>query len=423
MAIKRVSDLDPILINRENPRLSAEDLIEVSQYQSGTETYVSKKITYKDLMASVTNDIKDALSAAYQRGMAAKQSIKSPIPLGVIFYMAKRYDQLLDEHPDLSTCFDEFGNNVYPHALSISYVPCDGGTIAPYSRMPNPTSPNYSIKSSLTPLSANYYLEDSYFAKLRDQCMRTELSVDEHVYTTRGGLTMEELRKLYGNGGAAPDVYWGWRYRYWWWGGYWWNRRWWGACHPGYWYRGYYYGGWGWYGAWYRPFCRWHWRWTYRWYNGRKQWYTEKLQLSSTIIVNQSLLYYNANDDIIHLPRLESSYIGNATPESDHTYIDPSLPNIDGWFGGAGTSGAGGAITMNGGGAIAHHNLYDALGWHNYKFDASRLSVGYDENNTGEVIPMTVSLVPYILVKDTNTADVMTELDFSSIDPFRNSEQ
>lgn len=301
--------------------------------------------------------------------MAKTTAVQSALPLGTIFYLAERYDKILEDHPDLSTCFDEFGNMVYPHVLSTSYVPCDGGTIAPYSRMPIPGMQNKSVASEMTPLSANYYLEDTYFNKLKDSCFRTELSVDEHVYTTRGGLSMDQLRKLYGAGGPAPAVYWGWHSRYWWWGGYWYGRRWWGGCHPGYWYGGYWRGGWGWYGYWFRPFVRWHWRWSWRWhpyYPNRKQWYQEKVQLSSTTIVNQSLLYYNTIDDIIHLPRLEQSYIGNATPESDHSYIDPSLPNIDGYWGAAGSSGAGGAVKQTSYGSLPHHNLYDAIGWSAY---------------------------------------------------------
>lgn len=32
---------------------------------------------------------------------------------------------------------------------------------------------------------------------------------------------------------------------------------------------------------------------------------------------------------------------------------------------------------------------------------------------------MTVSLVPYILVKDSNTANVMTSVDFEMLNPFK----
>lgn len=89
-------------------------------------------------MKSIQKDIHGALVSAYQQGMAKTTAVQSPLPLGTIFYLAERYDKILDDHPDLSTCFDEFGNMVYPHVLSTAYVPCDGGTIAPYSRMPIP---------------------------------------------------------------------------------------------------------------------------------------------------------------------------------------------------------------------------------------------------------------------------------------------
>lgn len=64
MAIKRVSDLDPISINNGKQTLQAQDLIEVSEY-SDSGTYVSKKITYNDLMKSIQKDIHGALVSAY----------------------------------------------------------------------------------------------------------------------------------------------------------------------------------------------------------------------------------------------------------------------------------------------------------------------------------------------------------------------
>lgn len=65
MAIKRVSDLDPISINSVKQTLQAQDLIEVSEYSDSTGTYVSKKITYNDLMKSIQKDIHGALVSAY----------------------------------------------------------------------------------------------------------------------------------------------------------------------------------------------------------------------------------------------------------------------------------------------------------------------------------------------------------------------
>ena len=112
MAIKRVCDLDEIVLDSTTQRLQGEDLIEITQFQD-EDRYISKKIKYDTLLSSIVKGVADRLSAVTDR-MIRTTPPASAVPIGAIFYMTQRYDTVLSGSSgyDISACVNEDGELV-----------------------------------------------------------------------------------------------------------------------------------------------------------------------------------------------------------------------------------------------------------------------------------------------------------------------
>lgn len=181
MAIKRVCDLDEIVLDSTTQRLQGEDLIEITQFQD-EDRYISKKIKYDTLLSSIVKGVADRLSAVTDR-MIRTTPPASAVPIGAIFYMTQRYDTVLSGSSgyDISACVNEDGELVNPHVTETSFLPCNGNVVANESRMP-------ASADSITgnQVLADYYIPDSTFSQLTSQIEQIDQDIDAHVHTSSG---------------------------------------------------------------------------------------------------------------------------------------------------------------------------------------------------------------------------------------------